>query len=304
MNADPHNATEHAATTESQKEMARLGAALRMKKRLAPQFIAEEVARRMAQRLTLITVPVGSVHLQRWPGDTQSKALLSQRFPAATGLPVRAQGIRDRLRMWVRTQLSNDSDALIYARNHNAMAGVWPGCADLLWSNLVAAAWPKPLELAAKWHEALNHNGFVMFSSLGPDTAQELILALARQGDVVDAQNLVDMHDWGDALVHAGFVNPVVDMEKIVLTYQDAAVALQELLALLPTRPLRPGLVSRQKHEARLKALAANRNAQGQIEVTLEVIYGHAFKLQREGEGSAGTSLDALKATLPSRRKA
>ena len=37
----------------------------------------------------------------------------------------------------------------------------------------------------------------------------------------------VDMHDVGDMLVHAGFADPVMDMEHLTLTYADAAAMSQ-----------------------------------------------------------------------------
>ncbi len=284
-----------------------MSAAYALAKRQAPSFIANEIATRMAEKLALISLPVTSINLQQLPGDEKSIAVLRAAFARASGLPVLLS--ENRVSQWFRriTQSSDTPDrnkgiTNNIVRNLSYTAGVWPDSADLLWSNLVATAWPDPLDLAPLWHAGVKADGYVMFTSLGPDTAQEVIAILRDEGTAANTRNLVDMHDWGDALVQAGFSDPVMDMEKITLTYREPAQALRELAALLPTRPLRAGLISRAQHQKRIALLEKQRNAQGLITITLEVIYGHAFKVRRE-EKSAGTTVDALRATLPSQRQ-
>lgn len=270
-------------------------------KRAAPSFIAGEIAQRMAEKLQLITVPVASVNLQCLPFDAQSQSLLSKAFGAAQGLPVLTGGVKQWLKRITHTVNSKEPESTKYAGILNLIMGVWPEKADLLWSNLGTLSHPDPLALTQRWVDAIKPNGFVMFSSLGPDTAQEVLAMLRDDGAQPSTRNLVDMHDWGDALVHAGFADPVMDMEKITLTYRDAQTALNEIAAVMATRPLRAGLRSHAQHARRLQALEVQRNAQGLIPITLEVIYGHAFKVERAAKAT-GTTLNELKATLPSKR--
>jgi malonyl-CoA O-methyltransferase len=94
---------------------------------------------------------------------------------------------------------------------------------------------------------------------------------------------LTDMHDWGDMLVQTGFAEPVMDMERIVLTWAT------------PERRSKTAQLGRNLHPARFpgaarqgpgKALAgrgaartgAVKREDGRIALTFEVIYGHAFK--------------------------
>jgi hypothetical protein len=249
---------------------------------------------------------VASINLQQLPGDVKSIEVLRAAFAKATGLP--PLQTENRVSQWFRRMINladtpnrNKLIANNIIRKLSYTAGVWPEQRDLLWSNLAATAWPDPLDLAPLWYQGVKADGYVMFSSLGPDTAQEVIAILREEGTEVSTRNFVDMHDWGDVLVQAGFSDPVMDMEKITLTYREPQQALRELASLLPTRPLQAGLKSRARHLKRLAALEKQRNAQGLISVTLEVIYGHAFKVRRE-EKSAGTTVDALRATLPSKR--
>ena len=89
------------------------------------------------------------------------------------------------------------------------------------------------------------------------------------------------MHDWGDMLVQTGFAEPVMDMERITLTYESPARLLRELVEL--GRNFHPGrfpaLRGRQwkaRLERELQAQLAG--ADGRLSLTFEVIYGHALK--------------------------
>ena len=54
----------------------------------------------------------------------------------------------------------------------------------------------------------------------GPDTLRELRALYAALGLAAAGHEFTDMHDWGDMLVHAGFAEPVMDMERITLTWE------------------------------------------------------------------------------------
>ena len=90
------------------------------------------------------------------------------------------------------------------------------------------------------------------------------------------------MHDVGDMLVHAGFADPVIDMETITLTYGDARAMLAELKAIGATNATQGrsrGLMGKARLAlalAGLEALARD----GRIPATFEVIYGHAWKVE------------------------
>jgi malonyl-CoA O-methyltransferase len=88
------------------------------------------------------------------------------------------------------------------------------------------------------------------------------------------------MHDVGDMLVHAGFADPVMDQERIDLTWGDPAKALADLRALGGNlSPLRhAGLRGRAWRARLLEALESLRGADGRLHLSLELVYGHAFK--------------------------
>jgi malonyl-CoA O-methyltransferase len=170
-----------------------------------------------------------------------------------------------------------------------------PASVDMLWANMALHEAADPLALLAQWHRALKVNGFLMFSCLGPDTAVELRAVYQQLGWPPAGHELTDMHDWGDMLVQTGFAEPVMDMERITLTYDSPQRLLQELAEL--GRNFHParfaGLRGRQWKARLLDALSTRMvcGADGRLSLTFEVIYGHALKPQPKIRVSALSSV-------------
>jgi malonyl-CoA O-methyltransferase len=143
----------------------------------------------------------------------------------------------------------------------------------------------------AQWHRLLAVDGFVMFSCLGPDTAREVRELYEALGWPPAGHQLTDMHDWGDMLVQTGFAEPVMDMERITLTYETPARLLQELRELGRNfHPARFGALRGRQWQARLEQLLNERlprGPDGRLQLTLELIYGHAFKARPKVKVSA-----------------
>jgi malonyl-CoA O-methyltransferase len=105
------------------------------------------------------------------------------------------------------------------------------------------------------------------------------------------------MHDWGDMLASAGFAEPVMDMERITLTFETPERLLQELRGLGRNLHVNrfAALRGRHWHQQLLQALG-----QQPLQLTFEVIYGHAFKPAPRLSVSAHSeiSLDQMRAAL------
>jgi malonyl-CoA O-methyltransferase len=153
---------------------------------------------------------------------------------------------------------------------------------DLVWANMVLHTHIDPAELLKRWHEWLRVDGFVMFSCLGPDTAIELKQLYQARGWPPPTADLTDMHDWGDMLVRCGFAEPVMDMERLTLTFTSAQALLAELrqwgrnvhaqrFARLRGRAWRQGLLEVIEREW-------PRQPDGRLGLTVELVYGHALK--------------------------
>jgi len=156
-------------------------------------------------------------------------------------------------------------------------------CEMILTDN--AACWRNYLETGseaafAEVARVLAPDGLFLFSTLGPDTLKELRAAFSDPGDARHVNPFVDMHDLGDALVHAGFADPVMEMEVITLEYASLRAVVADLRAIgasnaLPDRPRGLGGRARWREaEARYE----RHRRDGVLPATYEVVYGHAWR--------------------------
>ncbi len=163
------------------------------------------------------------------------------------------------------------------------------GTFDLVWSNL-ALQWVNDLPLAlGEIRRVSKVGGLFTFTTFGPDTLLELRAAFGATDRYTRTNRFADMHDVGDMLVQAGFTAPVIDMERITLTYPDADSLLRELKHLGATNATRgrpQGLTGRARWARMCEALERMRR-DGCIPLTYEVVYGHAWcgEAKRTAEG-------------------
>lgn len=246
-----------------------------------------------------------------WNGGLQAHQAVAQRYPQATrwicgapaptdgggaaslAAPQAAQHVVDRLRApaWKRW---------LGAGGAPLQAGEPPeGAVKLLWANMALHRSADPQALLARWHRALAVDGFVMFSALGPDSLRELRTLYAELGWGPPAHEFTDMHDWGDMLVQGGFAEPVMDMERIVLTWVTPQALLAELRTLGGNlhRDRWAGLRGRRWHQRLLSVLAerlvrpAQPGEDGRLALTFEIVYGHAFKAEPRARMGAETAV-------------
>lgn len=269
----------------------------------ASPWLHEEVARRMESRLDwILRQPRHWLHWEPLRGGWNAHALLQQRYPRAEAL----------------TRLAHASErADIEAR----LRGRWwqpvrwrparrmpQDGVDLLWANMSLHLSADPEALIREWHASLAVDGFLMFSCLGPDTLRELRGLYQALGWPPAGHEFTDMHDWGDMLVHAGFAEPVMDMERIELTFESPQRLLRELRELGRNfHPARfPGLRGRAWHQQFLSELQrlADPNDRGRLRLGFEIVYGHAFKPTPRLAVAAETrvSLEAMRDTLKRHR--
>ncbi len=247
----------------------------------ASPWLHEEVAQRMLDRLQWIKLkPQAWAHWGAVRGGLQAHRRLAEKYSNAECFVAEAQkehaqtAINNIARPWWNPKRWS-APALRFEAP--PAAGV-----DLLWANMALHEAADPQALLARWHEALHVGGFLMFSCLGPDSARELRAVYQALGWPPAGHELTDMHDWGDMLVQTGFAEPVMDMERITLTYETPQRMLQELREL--GRNFHPGrfpaLRSRAWQAQLLQTLAQHlpRQADGRFTLTFEVIYGHALK--------------------------
>ena len=150
---------------------------------------------------------------------------------------------------------------------------------DVVYSNLVMQWCDTPRDLLREFVRVLKPGGFVVASSLGPDTLNELRAAWAA-ADATQAHvgRFLDLHDLGDAALAAGLKDPVLDADHISMHYPDVRTLLADLKGLGATnadveRPC--GLTGKTRFKAMLDAYEAQRR-EGRIPATWEVVTLHA----------------------------
>ncbi len=157
---------------------------------------------------------------------------------------------------------------------------------DLIWSNLTWSWLADPPRAVKDWYRALAPQGLLMMSGFGVDTMRQW-RELARELGLPAAPEFADMHDVGDLLVKSGFADPVMDTERLTLTYRDAGRLIEDVWEIGGDgrRSRNPGLSTPRHRNTWQKALDRQRNPQGLIELTVEVVFAHAWaapdKLQR-----------------------
>ncbi len=243
-------------------------------------WLHEEVARRMESRLScILRSPKTWVHWQPWQGGLEAHRLLQQRYPHSTSYLVQAT---DAQNTWIQKQLRPAwcSRARWRPQQHYQLPE--QPC-QMLWANMALHGSHEPLTLLQQWNQLLEVDGFVMFSCLGPDTLQELRVLYQHMGWPPPAQTFTDMHDWGDMLVQAGFAEPVMDMERIRLSYSSPQALVNELRQLGRNMHVQRQntLRGRTWRESLYQSIAEQLQDPadpGRLVLTFEVIYGHAFK--------------------------
>lgn len=259
-----------------------------------PPWLHSEVARRLAEKLDAILMePVAWLD---WSGRLGGAASgVVQRYPQAqrwvhepddllaqrAAADWQAEQASQPKPWWARWKKGASGPAPILRRLDQFPEG-WPQeGAGMLWANMSLHASADVDALAVQWHRVLRTDGFLMCSGLGPDTAKELRWVYDAMGWGLPTIRFIDMHDLGDALVKAGFADPVMDMERLTLTWPNAEAMLREWQSwggnvaggrFQGCRTPRWRLDLIQALESGL------RRPDGLLGLTVELIYGHAVK--------------------------
>jgi malonyl-CoA O-methyltransferase len=150
---------------------------------------------------------------------------------------------------------------------------------DVLFSNLCIQWIDDVPALLEEFRRVLRPGGYLAISTFGPDTLHELRAAWAAADREPHVGGFVDIARVGDALMAAGFRDPVLDAEHFTLTYADAASLMRELKAIGATnadaRRAR-GLTGKNQLRRALDAYESFRR-DDVLPATYEVIYAHAW---------------------------
>jgi malonyl-CoA O-methyltransferase len=267
----------------------------------AAAVLQTEVRGQLLERLQLLKISPKTV-LDAGAGTGHASRALLERYPRAlvlcTDLAVgMLQAAKQRL-SWRRkfARICADSALLPFADSS----------VDLIFSNLMLQ-WCDPEAVFREFRRVLTPQGTLCFTSFGPDTLKELRVAWAAVDDFNHVSEFPDMHDLGDALVRAGFAQPVLDVDRYTLQYSDVKALARDLKAIGAhdaSAGRRRGLTSPRKFAAMQAAYERYRQGE-RLPASYEVIFGQAWAGLPATRATDRTSisLDSLRQQLRARRR-
>ena len=151
---------------------------------------------------------------------------------------------------------------------------------DVLYSNL-CLQWVEDLPAVfAGFRRVLKPGGLLLVSTFGPDTLFELRGAFAEADSTPHVSLFPSIAQFGDALIAAGFKDPVLDRDEFTLMHDDLGGLMRELRTLGATNAMserRRSLTGRARFARAAQAYEALRSADGRLPATWEVVYAHAW---------------------------
>lgn len=132
----------------------------------------------------------------------------------------------------------------------------------------------------AEIRRVLRPGGLLLVSTFATDTLHELHEAFSQADATPHVSPFIDIAGFGDALVHAGFRDPVLDRDVFKLPYPDMAALMRALRAIGATNALttrRRSLTGRTRFAAAAQAYESRRDDDGQLPSTWEVVYAQAW---------------------------
>ncbi len=249
-------------------------------------FLQRQIAERALERLDLMTLRA-SLIADIGSGTGRCARALAARYRRATVLQCDIA--------WAMLNQARDHARKLFSRHRYVCGDVErlplkADAFDLAFSNL-SLQWCLDLGQAfAEIQRILHAEGLLLFTTLGPDTLKELRQAWAQASDAPHINRFFDMHDVGDALVHNGFTEPVMETEHITVNYDDVLTLMRDLKGLGASNAARErarGLLGKRILRALIDAYEAFR-VDGKLPATYEVIYGHAWATEGLSVQAAG----------------
>ena len=237
--------------------------------------LQKTVAEQLLDRLNLIRVDPARI-LDLGSGTGVGARLLNRQFRKARivqldfASSMLARAVANERRLFSRQSfVCGDAQFLPFASS----------CFDMTYSNLMLQ-WCNDLDaVITEIRRVSKPGGLFIFSSFGPDTLYELRDSWSTADDRPHVNSFLDMHDVGDALVKAGFENPVMEVEYFTLTYENVASLFRELKHLGAGNTIsgrRHTLTGKHRLKQVFDAYEKFRT-NDRLPATYEVVYGHAW---------------------------
>jgi malonyl-CoA O-methyltransferase len=262
--------------------------------------VQSEIRGRLLERLELVKLQPQTV-LDLGSASGQSSRELKRRYPKAEvvavdmSLPMLREAIHHQ-RFWHRfRRVAASADRLPF-RDESI---------DLAFSNLMLAWCNEPDAVFRETARALRAQGLFTFTTLGPDTLRELREAFRQADSYTHVHRFIDMHDLGDALMRCGFTEPVMDTERLTVTYPSARTLMLELRqsgGVNTSLGRRKTPLQKTQLRAVEQALEAARR-DDVLSFTIEVVYGHAWRMETVRGRADNAEFAVPIHSIPTRRR-
>ncbi len=236
--------------------------------------IASEIRTRLLERLDLVRLQPRVV-LDLGAGAGFGARALKDRYPTADVLA---------LDLSERMLHAAAKRQRLFRRFHRVAAAaqalpVRDASVDLAFSNLLLEWCASPDAVFREIRRVLRPNALFTFTTLGPDTLRELREAWTRVDSQVHVHRFIDMHDLGDALLRAQFAEPVMDVERLTVSYPDLSALLRDLQAsggVNLAHGRRRTLTGARRWRA-FEEHSRPAMRDGVLPISVEIVYGHAW---------------------------
>ncbi len=254
----------------------------------------DSVVEQLHERLALLKEPPTRI-MDLGTGDARHLRVLQNLFPKASIIGAdlsiqRLQLATAKRRFWQKRSLLVCLDAthtLPFANDSF----------DLIVSNMMLPWVFNPDDLMLEINRLLVNDGAFFISTAGPDTLIELRTAWSQIDESQHINAFIDMHDVGDLMMKAGIADPVLDTQRLTVTYSSVETLLEELVGLGFINVLsgrRKGLTAASVKQRLAEVYPRNKN--GGIDATLELVVAHGWSgVPKAPQGDFYFPLDQLR---------
>jgi malonyl-CoA O-methyltransferase len=150
---------------------------------------------------------------------------------------------------------------------------------DVVFANMLLPWIDDPASAFNEVARVMRTDGLFAFATLGPDSLLGLRDAWRTVDAGVHVRRFPDMHDIGDALVRAGLRDPVLDVDRLSVSYRDSKALFRDITATGARNSLQQrarGLVGRRRFRAMTDALFGPEDDH-ETSLQFELVYGHCW---------------------------
>lgn len=237
-------------------------------------FVQEEVQRRLLERLELTKIsPERILDLGTGTGRALKPLNRSYRKAELVALDLALPMLKRAKRRKPRFRRTS------FVVGDVAQMPLSDDSIDLVFSNLTLQWVNDPVSAFRELRRMMRDRCLFLFSTFGPDTLRELRTAWSQLDTYPHVNSFYDMHDIGDALVASGFVEPVMDVEYLTVTYaqlRDLLVDIKTIGANTIIGERQRGLMTPRRFRALESAYESFRR-EAKLPATYEIVYGTAW---------------------------